>query len=45
MIDARVIENILFNEDIHKEKLEKIGFSFEVKEIIPPMPQFLVGYH
>ena len=38
MIDTRVIENILFNEDIHKEKLEKIGFSFEVKEIIPPSP-------
>lgn len=36
MVDVKVIENILFNEDIDKEKLEKIGFSFEVKEIIPP---------
>lgn len=30
------IKNILFDEDIHKDELEKIGFSFEIKEIIPP---------
>jgi len=32
------IYNILLDRDTHKYELEQLGFSFEIKEIIPPCP-------